>query len=125
MTRLLIALAAVAVLVGAVLLVTSATGYVVYLVNLLLVTLVLSLGLHVVIGESGQFSLAHAAFYGIGIYATAIATNAGWPFAAALATGASPRRCAASSSGSWRCACATSISPSPPSPSARRCSGCS
>lgn len=87
MTRLLIVLAVAATLLGAVLLMTSATGYVVYLVNLLLVMLVLSLGLHVVIGESGQFSLAHAAFYGIGIYATAIATNSGWPFFAALVAG--------------------------------------
>ena len=70
MNRLVIALAAALVVAGAVALEITATGYVIYLVNLLLVTMVLSLGLHIVIGESGQFSLAHAAFYGIGIYTT-------------------------------------------------------
>ncbi len=52
-----------------------ATGYIVYIGNLLLVFLILSLGLHVVIGEAGQFSLAHAAFYGIGIYTAGLVTN--------------------------------------------------
>ena len=87
MNRLVIALAAALVVAGAVALEITATGYVIYLVNLLLVTMVLSLGLHIVIGESGQFSLAHAAFYGIGIYTTAMATGAGWPFALALLAG--------------------------------------
>ncbi|GGF42909.1 branched-chain amino acid ABC transporter permease [Aliidongia dinghuensis] len=87
MKRLLAVLGVAAVVAGAVVLEASATGYIVYLVNLLLVTLVLSLGLHVVIGESGQFSLAHSAFYGIGIYATAIATTAHWPFILALGVG--------------------------------------
>lgn len=45
-----------------------ATGYVLYVVNLLLVFVVLALGMHLVIGETGQFALSHAAFYGIGIY---------------------------------------------------------
>lgn len=58
-----------------------ATGYVVYVANLLLVFLVMCLGMHIVIGECGQFSLAQAAFYGIGIYASGIAGAAfGWPF---------------------------------------------
>jgi len=87
MKPLLAAIGILAVLIGAIVLETSATGYIVYLVNLLLVMLVLSLGLHIVVGESGQFSLAHSAFYGIGIYATAIATTAGWPFILALAVG--------------------------------------
>lgn len=59
----------------------ATTGYVVYLANLLLTFAVLCLGLHIVIGETGQFSLAHAAFYGIGIYVSGLAGNAlGWPF---------------------------------------------
>jgi len=87
MNRLVVILAALLVLAAAVALEMIATGYVVYLVNLLLVTIVLSLGLHIVIGESGQFSLAHAAFYGIGIYTTAMATSAGWPFVLALLVG--------------------------------------
>ncbi len=58
-----------------------ATGYVVYLANLLLTFTVLCLGMHIVIGEAGQFSLAQAAFYGIGIYTSGLAGNAfGWPF---------------------------------------------
>ncbi|MCA0420022.1 MAG: ABC transporter, partial [Proteobacteria bacterium] len=51
------------------------SGYVVYIANLLLVFVVLCLGLHIVIGETGQFSMAHAAFYGIGIYASALANR--------------------------------------------------
>ncbi|BCM81632.1 branched-chain amino acid ABC transporter permease [Methylobacterium indicum] len=83
-------LAAVAVLlVGlGVALPALATGYVVYIGNLLLVFVVLSLGLHVVIGEAGQFSLAHAAFYGIGIYTAALGAGVlGLPFWAALLAG--------------------------------------
>ncbi len=58
-----------------------ATGYIVYVANLLLVFMVMCLGMHIVIGECGQFSLAQAAFYGIGIYASGLAGNAfGWPF---------------------------------------------
>ncbi|GJD50252.1 High-affinity branched-chain amino acid transport system permease protein LivH [Methylobacterium crusticola] len=65
-----------------------ATGYVVYIANLLLVFVVLSLGLHLVIGEAGQFSLAHAAFYGIGIYTAALSSKVlGLPFLAALLAG--------------------------------------
>ncbi len=55
----------------------TATGYVLYIVNLLMVFVVLALGMHVVIGESGQFALSHTAFYGIGIY-TAGLVNAAW-----------------------------------------------
>jgi branched-chain amino acid transport system permease protein len=59
----------------------TATGYVLYIANVLLVFVVLCLGLHLVIGETGQFALAHAAFYGIGIYTSGLAGNAfGWPF---------------------------------------------
>lgn len=57
------------------------TGYVIYLANILLTFTVLCLGLHIVIGEAGQFSLAHAAFYGIGIYVSGIlGTKFGVPF---------------------------------------------
>jgi branched-chain amino acid transport system permease protein len=49
---------------------------------------VLSLGMHVVIGEAGQFALAHAAFYGIGIYTAGI-INAAWhpPFIVSILAG--------------------------------------
>jgi branched-chain amino acid transport system permease protein len=57
------------------------TGYIIYVANLLLTFTVLCLGMHIVIGEAGQFSLAQAAFYGIGIYTSGLAGNAfGWPF---------------------------------------------
>lgn len=43
----------------------------------------LALSLNVVAGFAGIISLAHAAFYGIGAYTSAIlATRAGWPFSA-------------------------------------------
>ena len=53
----------------------AASGYVIYVVNLLMVFVVLALGLHVVIGETGQFALSHAAFYGVGIYTAGLINN--------------------------------------------------
>jgi len=52
-----------------------ASGYVIYVVNLLMVFVVLALGLHLVIGETGQFALSHAAFYGVGIYTAGLINN--------------------------------------------------
>lgn len=65
-----------------------ASGYVLYIVNLLMVFVVLSLGMHVVIGEAGQFALSHTAFYGIGIY-TAGLINTAWhpPFFISILAG--------------------------------------
>jgi len=45
------------------------------LVNLV-VTLILTLSLNFVVGYSGQFSLAHVAFFGVGAYTSAIAAKA-------------------------------------------------
>ncbi len=56
-----------------------ASGYVLFIVNLLMVYIVLALGLHIVLGETGQFALAHIAFYGIGIYTAGIINNAWHP----------------------------------------------
>lgn len=66
----------------------TVSGYVLYVVNLLLVFVVLALGMHVVIGESGQFALAHAAFFGIGIYTAGI-INTAWhpPFLISIVAG--------------------------------------
>ena len=80
-----------ALLAGAVLLLLlpfTVSGYVLYVVNLLMVFVVLALGLHVVIGETGQFALAHAAFFGIGIYTAGI-INTAWhpPFLVSIAAG--------------------------------------
>lgn len=64
------------------------SGYVLYVVNLLMVFVVLALGMHIVIGESGQFALAHAAFFGIGIYTAGI-INTAWhpPFVLSILAG--------------------------------------
>jgi branched-chain amino acid transport system permease protein len=66
----------------------TVSGYVLYVVNLLMVFVVLALGMHVVIGESGQFALAHAAFFGIGIYTAGI-INTAWhpPFIVSIIAG--------------------------------------
>ena len=53
----------------------TASGYVLYLANLLMVFVVLALGMHLVIGETGQFALSHAAFFGIGIYTAGLINN--------------------------------------------------
>lgn len=79
----------VAAVIVAVALPVFTSGYVVYIANLLLVFVVLCLGLHIVIGETGQFSMAHAAFYGIGIYASALANRAvDLPYPVAMLFGA-------------------------------------
>lgn len=82
---------AVALAVAAVVLAVlpfTVTGYVLYVVNLLMVFVVLALGMHVVIGEAGQFALSHTAFYGIGIY-TAALINTHWnpPFVVSILAG--------------------------------------
>lgn len=66
----------------------TVTGYVLYVVNLLMVFVVLSLGMHIVIGEAGQFALSHTAFYGIGIYVAGI-INTAWhpPFIVSILAG--------------------------------------
>jgi branched-chain amino acid transport system permease protein len=46
--------------------------YVSRVINTILIYSILSLGLNLVTGFAGQLSLGHAAFYGIGAYATAI-----------------------------------------------------
>lgn len=67
----------------------TVTGYVLYVVNLLMVFVVLALGMHLVIGEAGQFALSHTAFYGIGIYTAGI-INTTWhpPFVVSILAGA-------------------------------------
>ncbi|MBT2303071.1 branched-chain amino acid ABC transporter permease [Variovorax paradoxus] len=66
----------------------AVSGYVLYVANLLMVFIVLALGMHVVIGEAGQFALSHTAFYGIGIY-TAGLINTAWhpPFFVSILAG--------------------------------------
>ena len=49
-----------------------------------LIYAIAGLGLMLLAGFTGQFSLGHAAFLGVGAYAQAILTNAGWPFPLAM-----------------------------------------
>ncbi len=61
------------------------SGYVLYLVSLGLVYAIVALGLNLLFGYAGQFSLGHAGFFAIGAYASAILTQrAGVPFLLAL-----------------------------------------
>jgi len=48
---------------------------------------ILALGLNLIMGFCGQVSLGHAAFYGIGAYASALLSVQGWPFPAAVLAG--------------------------------------
>ncbi|HNO41441.1 MAG TPA: branched-chain amino acid ABC transporter permease, partial [Ottowia sp.] len=49
-----------------------------------LIYAIAGLGLMLLAGFTGQFSLGHAAFLGVGAYTQAILTNAGWPFPLAM-----------------------------------------
>lgn len=75
LVRILIGLA----LAGMIALPFFVSGYIVYVANMLMVYVVLALGMHFVIGEAGQFSLAHAALYGVGIYTAGLLNNAFHP----------------------------------------------
>src|SRR6185436_17086593 len=45
---------------------------------------VAGLGIMLLAGFTGLFSLGHAAFLGVGAYTEAVLTNAGWPFPVAM-----------------------------------------
>lgn len=49
---------------------------------------IVGLGLMLLAGFTGLFSIGHAAFFGVGAYSQAVLTNAGWPFPLALLVGA-------------------------------------
>ena len=53
-----------------------------------LIYAVVGLGLMLLAGFTGQFSIGHAAFLGVGAYTQAVLGNAGWPFPLALACAA-------------------------------------
>src|SRR5205814_2900959 len=62
-----------------------APGYVLYLVSLALIYAIVAVGLGLLIGYTGQFSLGHAGFFAIGAYASALLTlRLGLPFVVAL-----------------------------------------
>lgn len=49
--------------------------YLQYILNLILVYAIIGLGLNILLGYTGQFAFAHAAFMGIGAYAAALLTT--------------------------------------------------
>ena len=53
-----------------------------------LIYAVVGLGLMLLAGYTGQFSIGHAAFLGVGAYTQAVLSNAGWPFPLTLACAA-------------------------------------
>ncbi len=64
-------------------------GYGLYVLTLTEIFAIVALGLNLLTGYAGQISLCHAAFFGVGAYATAILTQkAGVPFLLSLFVGA-------------------------------------
>ena len=60
-------------------------GYLLYLVSLGLIYAIVALGLNLLFGYAGQFSLGHAGFFAIGAYASALLTlRLGLPFPVAF-----------------------------------------
>ncbi len=57
------------------------------LLNLIFVYIIGAHGLNLLTGYTGQISLGHGAFMGVGAYTTGILANAGWPFWLALPAG--------------------------------------
>ncbi|WP_377805790.1 branched-chain amino acid ABC transporter permease [Azospirillum sp. A29] len=55
-----------------------------YILSMWCVMSIAAVGLNLTLGYAGQVSLAQGAFVGIGAYAAALLTGAGWPFLVAL-----------------------------------------
>ena len=61
------------------------SAYTLYIINIIGIYTIAAIGLNLLIGYTGQISLGHGAFFGVGAYTAAIlATKAGFPFWAAL-----------------------------------------
>ena len=61
--------------------------YVLYLINTIGIYAIAAIGLNLLIGYTGQISLGHGAFFGVGAYAAAIlATKVGFPILVAVPT---------------------------------------
>ena len=59
----------------------TAKSYALYVLNIIGIYSIAAVGLNLLIGYTGQISLGHGAFFGVGAYAAAIlATRAGLPF---------------------------------------------
>lgn len=76
-------MAGLVLLLGVIPLVSSA--YALYILNTIGIYAIAALGLNLLIGFTGQISLGHGAFFGVGAYAAAVlTTRAGIPYGAAL-----------------------------------------
>ena len=60
------------------------SDYLLSQLTFVLIFSIIGLGLMLLSGFTGQFSIGHAAFMGVGAYTQAVLTNAGWPFPLAL-----------------------------------------
>ncbi|HDM09831.1 MAG: branched-chain amino acid ABC transporter permease [Deltaproteobacteria bacterium] len=64
------------------------TSYLLYVLNLMGIYAIAAIGLNILIGYTGQISLGHGAFFGVGAYTAAIlATRVNFPFWAAVPLG--------------------------------------
>ncbi|MBN1613697.1 MAG: branched-chain amino acid ABC transporter permease [Deltaproteobacteria bacterium] len=64
---------------------TLSSPYTLYVVNTVGITSIAAIGLNILVGYTGQISLGHGAFFGVGAYAAAIlATSANVPFLIAV-----------------------------------------
>lgn len=74
-----------ALLFGVIPLISST--YMLYILNTMGIYAIAAIGLNILIGYTGQISLGHGAFFGVGAYAAAIlATKASFPFVLAVPT---------------------------------------
>jgi len=61
------------------------SAYILYVLNIIGIYAIAAVGLNILIGYTGQISLGHGAFFGVGAYTAAIlATKAGFPFLLAI-----------------------------------------
>jgi branched-chain amino acid transport system permease protein len=66
----------------------SLSSYMLYIINMIGIASIAAIGLNILIGFTGQISLGHGAFFGVGAYAAAIlATSLGTPFIIAVPAG--------------------------------------
>ncbi len=84
-SRMMVALAAVALAVALLLLPRYVNTYQLYVASLWLVIATAGLGLVMMMGWCGQMALAQPAFVGIGAYGTVYLVGLGWPWLAAAA----------------------------------------
>ena len=81
------ALAAAGLLVVALLLPLVGDPYLLVLATDILVVALFTASLRLIVAQGGMTSFGHAAYFGLGGYAVALAVTHGWPFASALVLG--------------------------------------